>query len=267
MAKIKKSQNSESLTISLPFWETVKRSYAFTFSSMDVVLKICSFWAIIFVYEALMGFPYMCNLSPSGCTTAKEQVSLVFVSLASISIFIAFCRYIIFKKEPKFFQVSFGKREFVYIGYCLLLVLILLVPAVLGMLGIVFAAKMLSLNENVVPLLALAAFLVLAVFASRLSLIFPAIAADDKEIRFKKSWELTQGNALKIFFGQILMVLPVYVFFAILAVASMSLGFSGYLIAAVFVLLSLAVGFFSSCLMGSYYSHIYQYFTYFYKKK
>lgn len=108
--------------------------------------------------------------------------------------------------------------------------------------------------------------LLLAIYFSRLFLVFPAIAVDDRKMTLKASFKLAEGNANKIFWGQILMTLPVVLLMALLSIIFKLIGSDGYVVRFVFVLLVFALSFLDSCFKASFFAHIYQYFT-FYRDK
>lgn len=113
-------------------------------------------------------------------------------------------------------------------------------------------------------ILFLLVILTVAVVLSRLCLILPAIAVDNKELTFAKTFDMTKGNSNKIFFGLFLASFPVVVI--LLSVSSflqeMSVeNWAGkLLISTLLAALTLLNALVKSCFLA----HIYQYFIYFY---
>ncbi len=252
--------------IRLPFWETVRRSFMYVLTNLDVYLKVTALWFAIILYEMFTDFPSICNLSAEGCTGGwMQNVSILLLMLASIAIVIAFCRVIVLKVPSSYFSWAFGKREIVYLLYNILLIAIITLPSIVLIFSWAYFGRMLGMSEGfynvslIIPLL-------LAIYFSRLFLVFPAIAVDDRKMTLKASFKLAEGNANKIFWGQILMTLPVVLLMALLSIIFKLIGSDGYVVRFVFVLLVFALSFLDSCFKASFFAHIYQYFT-FYRDK
>ncbi len=106
----------------------------------------------------------------------------------------------------------------------------------------------------------------ITLFLSRFFLVFPAVSVDDKELRLKNSFYMTKGNANRLFWGQIVMMLPGIVLLMVLTRVYGVVGTAGYLNKLIFTILFISLSFFDTCLKSSYYAHIYQYFTFYSRK-
>lgn len=156
-------------------------------------------------------------------------------------------------------------RELKYLAYSLLLFLLIIVPAVMVM-GIVagvlerVGANLpgFSLILSVVPLIA-------GIVCARFFIVLPAVAVDDRELTMKRAFALTRGNANKIFWGQALMMLPVVITVTLLTMLYGALNLSGFLADLIMAFLLLGLSFFDAALKASYFSHVYQYFVYFWR--
>lgn len=255
--------------INLPFFETVRRSFIYVFLHGQTAFRICAAWSVLLVFEMAAGFPVLCSLNADTCSGGLLQnLSVVLLSLAGISVITAFCRGIILHQEyPGYWNLHFGRRELRYLFCSLLYGLIVFLPAFC--LGILTAVA--EYNGRAVPagisLLFLCAIIVLVILSARFYLVFPAAAVDNQqEITFRKSWEITKGNAGKMFFGQVLMMLPVFVVLLLLSVTYRALGSDNYMLKLCFSALMIAVSFVDTLLKASYFSHLYQYFMYFYRR-
>ena len=220
--------------IKLPFWECLRRSFFYAFVNFDAFVKIASVWFLILLYEIFAGFPSLCGLKESGCPVRP-------------------------------FAFSFGRRELKYLAYSLLLFLLIIVPSVMVM-GIVagilerIGANLpgVSLALSVVPLIA-------GIVCARFFIVLPAVAVDDRELTMKRAFALTRGNANKIFWGQALMMLPVVITVTLLTMLYGALNLSGFLVDLIMAFLLLGLSFFDAALKASYFSHVYQYFVYFWR--
>lgn len=249
--------------IELPFWETVRRSFLYVLTNMDVYLKTTALGFAILIYEMFTGFPSLCNIRPNGCSGGWQQnVSLFLLTIASIAIVIAFIRHIVLKVPNGYFSLAFGKREAVYFIYNIMFIAIITLPSVLVIFLMALVGQSLGLADGFFSL-AIIVPVALTIYFSRLFLVFPAIAVDNKELRFKESFELTKGNANKIFWGQFIMMVPAALLLIILSLLFKLINSDLYVVKLVFVALIYALSFLDSCFKASFYSHIYQYFIYF----
>ena len=261
------SKNSETpVQIILPFWETVRRSFLYVFRNRETYVKITAVWFSILLYEMFTGFPSLCNISPDGCQGGDWQykVALILISFASVAVVVAYCRNIILKEELKKFAFSFGKRELKYILFNIIFIGIITITAVFSIFVFAYIGQLLHFPESIFNLTILIP-LALTIYFSRFFLIFPAIAVDDKEMTIKNSYRVTLGNANRIFWGQVLMMLPAATLLILLALLHGLINSDNYIINFIFTGFIFAISFLDSCLKASFLSHIYQYFTYFQK--
>lgn len=246
--------------IKLPFGECARRSFLYIFTNFNAFTKLASVWFLILIYEVAVDFPSLCGLEGEICPSKGYQnLSVVIMYLASISIAVGFSRQIILKEERKYFSFSFGWREIKYLGYNLLLFLLVAIPAgiIVGMLKS-FGVKggMLLLSTGVVSLF-------FAINFARCFIILPAIAVDDKDLTMEKAFKLTKGNANKIFWGQVLLRVPLVIAVLILTTMYEMMEFEGLVSKFIMSALLIGLSYFDAALKASFYSHVYQYFTYF----
>ena len=250
--------------IKLPFWECLRRSFLYVLANLKALAKISSVWLLILIYEAVAGFPSLCGLKEGSCPSEGYQnLSVVMASLASIAIAVGFCRQIISKEERGYFYFSFGRRELKYLLYSLFLFLLIIIPSIItiGILGSVL--KVFGIQGGSAMLLLAIIPLMIAITIARCFIILPAIAVDDKDLTMEKAFKLTKGNANKIFWGQALLMLPVIILVTLLSSVYESMGTDSFVADFVMALLLLVLSFLDTALKISFYSHVYQYFTYF----
>ena len=250
--------------IKLPFWETIKRSLSYAFSNLSIFFKLSSFWMLILIYEICSGFPLICRITDENCPNSiTRNISLVALSIASVSISVAFIRNMILKEKVKYFQVKFGAKEALYLLYRIVVLLMIFVPSI----ALVVLFGTLILNNGMSPeyldyLIIIPIFF--AIIVARCSLVFPAVSVGNKAIGIRKSFQLTCGNANKLFWGQVIMMIPTVVFAAVLSFIYQSVdGTDTVAVKVVFAALIMLVSYFDACLKSSFHSHIYQYFMYF----
>ncbi len=250
--------------LNLPFWETVKRSFMFVLKNMKTYLKISAPAFAIVVYEMLCGFPILCNINPESCTPGLAQRgSLALLWIVSFAVTIAFCRVVVLKTPADYFSLAFLKRECKYILYNLLLVAAIMLPAFLLIAIVAFIGSFLGMTQNSLVTIGMFIPLLLTIYAARLFLVFPGIAVDDAGLTIQESFRMTKGNANKIFWAQIIMMLPCGFLLVSLSSAYILLKTDNYFVNLIFVLLYMALSFLDSCFKASFYGHIYQYFTFY----
>ena len=251
--------------INLPFGEAISRSFRFVFDKLDVLLKLSVVWGIIiFVADILSGFPSLCQLNAENCNKGQSVFYYVALYLSSVSIIIAYIRYVINREDKTilgFFH--FGKRELLYIWTSIKLGGAVIFFAFIFSLLYRFA----GFPRTTSILLLLVTLFVICVVFSRYILIFPAVAMDDKEIGFETSFIITKGNCNKIFWGIFLIALPVFFANFFIAHIYISMASSDFGINILFSLLVLVQNILDIALKGSFLAHIYQYFAYFYHKQ
>lgn len=251
--------------ISLPFWETIKRSFLYPIINIGVVMKIVGIWFLLLVYEVANGYPTICKLTQEGCDGISQNIAMLLLSFASISIAVAFSRNVILKTQYDKLTFSFGKKEWKYLGYNLLIILIVAVPSLLLIILASYLASVLHLTNiaSYVFIIPLA----ITIVCSRFYLVLPATAVGNKSMDLKTSFALTKGNANKIFWGQILLMLPIALTLLIISAIFAVIGSDSFIVKFLFVTMVMFLSFFDTCVKVGYYSHIYQYFLFFQDNK
>ncbi|MDR1026038.1 MAG: hypothetical protein LBL47_01440, partial [Lactobacillus sp.] len=210
--------------IRLPFWETIKRSFIYSFTNFDTIIKISSVWFLLLIVEASLGFPYLCTISSEGCVgTGGQKISLMLMTLAVFPVSVAFCRRTILRQEFNMFYISFGARELKYIGYTILLILAIILPSVAAIFATALLMKGLDIPTYSYYFLLLY-FIIFAIYTSRLTLALPAIAVNNNNVSFKESYALTKGNANRIFWSTAVLAIPGYLCLYIVALLVSFLG-------------------------------------------
>lgn len=114
----------------------------------------------------------------------------------------------------------FGRRTWIYFGYALVQVLLIILPMfALGFVAVGAAflenriGSALDLESNAANVILLVpvtfgVYLILLYFLIRLALVFPAVALDQK-LGLSGSWRMTRGSGLKLYIAMILIVIPV----------------------------------------------------------
>lgn len=269
MQKQRVNMSKNSFSVSLPFIETIRRSYGYFFGHLELLVKVSAAWFIlIWGADVLAGFPSLCSVSSENCASSEKQIlSFVILGISSIAVIIAYIRGVVLHIVPAGYgTLEFGKRELNYIGKGILFFIIAVIPALFlgffaGFIGGIFQA-----DSRVYAGLSFLSALVCVIIAFRFYLAFPAVAVDNREIDFQKSFAITKGNTNKIFWGLVVMMLPGWISLMVLALIYRSLNTDIYLIKMLLAALTLTISFVDVGLKASYLAHLYQYFIYFYQK-
>jgi hypothetical protein len=192
----------------LAFWDTVNGTYRFVFTHPLTLLRAGWLYGLL---DAL-------NFAVSRTTPAEPRLTPVALATtvlffgASIAWNVALTRAILLREDTWSAALQFRQRQWRLLGVMLLLLLILIaigvVAAVLGVLAFHFggtAVKALFVVGAILGSIALLAA------ASRINLIGPAIATDDPAKAIRAAWHRGRGNTGRLFFGAVLMVLPVLI--------------------------------------------------------
>lgn len=254
--------------IKIPFGEAIKRSFSFVFNHLEPLLKMSLLWGLLLtILEAIEGFPSLCVTEECISKSAIGLSSIVAIA-SSISVTISYILYVINRTENKsFFNLRLGKKDFRYLWASIKLIFAGAMIAFLISFSLSFCGRLLGLTitKPTVMLLFIVSLVFIAMLFSRYVLVFPAIALDNQEIGFEKSFILTKGNINSIFWGSVIISLPVNLLNIFIVSFYMAVGKNIYTdIAFSFVLVML--GFLSIALKASFYAHIYQYVIYFYNK-
>lgn len=262
--------NKNSFSASLPLGEAVRRSLGYAIGHFDQLVKVSAVWfLLVWCADVLAGFPSLCSLNSEDCASVEKQIlSFVILGVSSIAVIVAYVRCIVLRVVPNGYRTfDFGKRELNYIGKGILFFAIVAVSAFL--LGFVsgFIGGFFPADTVVYDKLPLFAALVCIMFGFRFYLAFPAVAVDNKEIGFQKSFAITKGNTNKIFWGLVVIMLPGWISLIVLMLVYRGLNTDIYLIKMLFATLTLIISFADAGIKASYWAHLYQYFIYFYQKR
>ena len=256
--------------INLPLFESIKRSYVYFITNFKTVITISLLWTfIVFLADCLSGFP---SQSIGGDVSWLNKFFVVLEIIAGMAVSVAFSRAVLLKEKHRWQQISLNLRELKYLGYSLLILLILILAAVMAglMTALLFGVDMKSSTLMSHPQALMFYFIIMivaSIYSSRFSLILPAVAMDDNELSFIKSFQITTGNSVKIFLGIIASTLPAMILLFFLGTAINALQIEGVMARVLFSFLNISLSLINAMLKACYLSHIYQYFMYFYNQQ
>lgn len=255
--------------IKLPFGEAIKRSFNFTFNHIDSFFKISLLWGLIITgMDAFEGFSSLCMAGDESCA-AQQGLNLYMIMMffAGISISISYIIYVIERTEYKrLFNLRLGKKDFKYMWAMIKLIFAgVLISVLVGLLfGIIGRAMGLGTVRQISFVFSMISFFFVGMFLSRYALVFPAIALENKEINFEMSYTLTKGNINAIFWGAIVISLPMMLANIIITSLYFAIGGDNIIINFLFSFALIMASLFNEALKASFFAHVYQYFIYFY---
>lgn len=239
--------------IIIPFIELIKRSWSNVLLNNGYIVKTAFIPAVILSIIAILG--------------SNVFVTLIFSGLLASFVSVYWCRKIILNEDIS--KDNLHVREvWNYICKYLLFILIFLTPVIftvtiLAMLN--YTAIKTSENATGVYALAFLVSIITSFFCVRLRMALAATAVGDEELGFKLAFAISKENTTRLFFALIAVIIPVSIASQIWASLY---GFfeSNFVLIAIWNMVFYGLNMLTAAFYASYDAHVYQYFTYFYRK-
>ena len=170
-----------------------------SFSQLPNIFKgvFLYFWPFLLMF--FLKDYYLISSIKNGLGQVGLIVTLltIIITLCIAALQVCWYQKVITKEE---FKYSFDKRIFVTLGYSFLYILFigLSITGLTILLGSM--SKSGNLSSDFAITLTILGYLLCFSLAFRFILIFPAIAVNNPNTRIKRSWELTSGYHIKLFF-------------------------------------------------------------------
>jgi len=173
-----------------------------SFSQLPNVFKgvFLYFWPFLLMYFLKDYFLISSQSVGLGNTGWITSLISILIFLGIIAVQICWYQKVITKQD---FKYSFDKRSFVTIGYSILYGLFIGIIFSLFTTIFAFMSKEGYFSSGFAITLTILSFIFCLSLAFRFILIFPAIAVNNTNTRLKRSWELTKGYHMKLFFMMI----------------------------------------------------------------
>ncbi len=252
----------------LPFWETIARSFKYVFKNKALLKTLPLIVGGLTVLQIILGLPIICSINEQSCADNwQSHISMLAIILVSIGIIINYCRAIICKVNVDFISVKFWMQVGAYILASILLSVIILLPAFIGIVVGVSLLNSIGL-ANAASAAAILIPFAACIFFAPLFLVFPAIAAEDKELfSLPKLFAMAEGNHNAIFWAQFVIMIPYWLLSAMMTEIYAVIGIDNYALKLFFVIVILTLGILDACFKGAYFAHIYQFFKFYNQKK
>jgi hypothetical protein len=203
-------------------WRAVGAAFAFTFLHPFRWLRLGILWLALIV--AILALGRMSFLSLRGLSAGWAVAAFVLCFIvAGIMLFgglYSFCVALhrvalVGEIRPWFAALRFGRREWLFLGYSLLVGILMSLPLIpVELVAVPFAMRFLRTGDNFFvllewsPAIKVALTLMVWTYGARLFLVFPAIAADETGERLSRAWARSRGNGLRVFVGSVICLLP-----------------------------------------------------------
>jgi len=240
-------------TIIIPFIELIKRSWGNVLLNNEYIIKTTCIPAIILAIIALL--------------VPNQLIVLLLSGLLSNFVSVYWCRKIILNEDIS--KDNLHIREiWNYICKYIMFMLVFSIPVIIATIVLVILnyATIKSAEElSGIYALAFVVMIVTVFFCVRLRMALAATAVGDKELGFRLAFNLSKGNSFRLFFAFIAVILPVGIcshFWAILY----NFFADNFILIAIWNIIFYGLNMLTAAFYASYDAHVYQYFSYFYRK-
>ena len=239
--------------IIIPFIELIKRSLSNVLLNNDFIIKTICIPAII--------------LTGVGLLPINPLIAFLISGLLANFVSVYWCRKIILNEDVA--KDNLHLREvWNYLCKYILFILIFLAPIVLLVMVwaiLNYATIKTTESASEVYIITSIVSIIALFFWVRLRMALAATAVGDKELGFRLAFTLSRGNSYRLFFALIAIMLPVWV--ATQAWSTLY-GFcaSNFILIAIWNLVFYGLNMLAAAFYASYDAHVYQYFSYFYRK-
>ena len=191
----------------LPITQTVITGYQSLWNNCATAVKVSWLWFILYYsFTAVVGYLAVVEQQP----LLNHANSLAKILVTAI-IAVAWHRLIILKEYPTSLGAPINKQVAIYLLFMILAMFVAMGPTIAANYFLTTSYKFSRLIGEPIIFLGLLAIvsIITAVVLYRFALILPAIAIDDKKLRIRDSWRLTQNNTGRLLAGGVLSFLPV----------------------------------------------------------
>jgi hypothetical protein len=210
----------------IAFWRTVAAGYLFVFGQLGRFIRIAGPWIVAFIVLFAVAIPVTIVVPTRATSVALGATALLLMMASYVAFSVAWHRAILLGEQRPFGEnFRFGRREWRFLGFGIVCVLLILVPAALivaasAVFGVI--AGSLGVENGKAAGVVILSLVVLVVYATsaRLMLAFPAVAVDEGPPYLARAWARTRGNALRLFFGMVICALPLSLLTSLLDAAA-----------------------------------------------
>jgi hypothetical protein len=194
----------------IAFWRTVGAAYGYLFTELMRFLVLAGGWFVAVAITVIVMILLMIASPIAGL--ALGMIIFLAVMIGAVFGFsVAWHRAILLDEPPRFLP-RFGRREWRFLGYSLVITLAYLgVTTVGGVLLAAVAAGVAQASRPLAVIVGIALFcgiIVADFYVIRLMLALPAAAVDEPSDLLGNAWRRGKGNGIRLGFGSFLCMLP-----------------------------------------------------------
>jgi len=259
----------------LPFWGTIGNAYSTSFNNFGYLLKFS--WPLMVIF--ILGFVVIGLIIDQFRLPYLVVLQFILGFLLWAMWAVNWHRSIILNEKTAHLAfVRLRNIEFNFLGYSLLLVLIIIIPILLsigvpillsktGAVGFIHRTIFMptgvspGLSSSVIFIISMIPAFLVYIFTARLVLVLPASAIEDSTVNISRSWRITTGNTIQLFFGAIFVVLPINLLFMLIERATIPNFPNSWMLTIVLLTISVFGYIFVMALSVSFISHAYLFFV------
>jgi hypothetical protein len=189
-------------------WQSAMTSYRLLFANLGDFLRIAWVWMAIAYLIGYAGSYLTVHTGESFLTV----LGAIAVTLCAAAVAVKWHRRVLLGAAAVGPALALARRDFVFIGRAVLLLLLTIIPLSILMMLAVFA--MFSDDEAMIVamiIVCIVAFLLAMYVLARFCLILPAAAIDNHAFGWRASWRATASVSLRLWGGSFVVAVPLAV--------------------------------------------------------
>lgn len=192
------------------FWRTVADAYGFFFNNIERLVALSGIWLVaIFIAGFVV---LLLSWLSIFLAIALGFVSAIILYMGGFTAFAVAWHRAILRNDESAMSLGFGPREWRFLGYCVVIGLVVGGSIFLGELVFgAFAYAMVAALGTVGMVFFVLPFAVMVIgwlLGSRLMLALPAVAVDEQGDMLTTAWRRGRGNGVRLFFGPLVCIIP-----------------------------------------------------------
>jgi hypothetical protein len=203
----------------IAFWDTVADAYGFLLANLGGFFKLCGAWIVAIAAVTTAAAVLLAPVA-NEAAIAVATIAALALSLAGVTAFAVAWHRTILKAEAPAIVPRFKRREWRFLGYSVLVSLILFAAAMgAGLAAGIVAGAVAAAAGKAGAVVGAAAFVLVIVagaYGARLALALPAVAVDEPGNPLGPAWERGKGNGTRLLFGTLVCLVPIVIVQAVL---------------------------------------------------
>lgn len=219
--------------VKIALWRTVGESYRFLFAHLGWFVRLAGPWLLVavlaFLFIGISAFLVGGTFALLGrhlvlplVTAAGGIIAIAAIFGGMTAVAVAWHRAILLDRRPDA-TPRFGRREWRFLGYTVLITLIAGIGVAIPSAVVAFAAQIaiaaIGPAGKLLYLISVAIIVAGIVLSIRMWLVLPAVAVDESGERLATAWRRGRGNGWRLLLGSFLCAAPVAVLVVVVQAA------------------------------------------------